>query len=221
MLKDFFYGYKYQITFKRVIDVIGSLFLFLLFLLPSILIAMLIKITSPGPIFADVPQRIGQNGKKFKMYKFRSMIQNAHIILREDPDFKELYKEYKKASYKLHNDPRITKIGKFIRRHSLDELPQIINVLKGDMSLVGPRAYYEDELENQQKKYPTTKKLVKRVLNAKPGITGLWQVSGRSKVHFDERIMLDAKYVNEISIFKDIEIIFKTPSVMISGKGAV
>ncbi len=214
-------GTYYQNYTKRLIDIVLSLVLLMLFFLPSVIVAVLIKLTSSGPIFADVPERIGQNGTKFKMYKFRSMIQNAHHMLRNDPKFKELYEEYKKGSYKLQNDPRITKIGKFIRKHSLDELPQILNVLKGDMSLVGPRAYYPDELENQQKEYPHARKLVSKVLLAKPGITGLWQVSGRSEINFDERIIIDAKYVDQISLRNDIVIILKTPYVMLTGKGAV
>lgn len=216
-----FYGSFYQKATKRIIDIVLSLLLILIFGLPAFVIGILIKATSSGPIFADVPERIGQHGKRFKMYKFRSMVQNAHEMLRTDPRFKELYKQYKKGSYKLQKDPRITPIGKFIRKHSLDELPQILNVLNGDMSLVGPRAYYPDELENQQKEYPHARDLVKTVLAVKPGITGLWQVSGRSEINFDERIIIDARYVEQISLFKDIIIIAKTPLVMLTGKGAV
>lgn len=214
-------GTMYQRYTKRLMDIVLSLILCVIFFIPSVIVAVLIKITSPGPIFADVPERIGQSGRTFKMYKFRSMIQNAHQMLRNDPEFKELYEEYKKGSYKLLNDPRITKVGKFIRKHSLDELPQVLNVLKGDMSLVGPRAYYPDELENQQQEYPHARKLVSKVLLAKPGITGLWQVSGRSEINFDERIIIDAKYVDQISLKNDIIIILKTPYVMLTGKGAV
>jgi lipopolysaccharide/colanic/teichoic acid biosynthesis glycosyltransferase len=182
---------------------------------------MAIKMDSNGPIFADVPERIGQNGKKFKMYKFRSMINNAHFLLRTDPEFKELFLEYKKSSYKLKNDPRITNIGKFIRKHSLDEIPQLINVLKGEMSLVGPRAYYSDELENQQKEFPHVKKLVNKVLSVKPGMTGVWQVRGRSEINFDERIVIDASYVDTVSLFRDIIIMLQTPWVMLTGRGAI
>src|SRR2546428_491977 len=102
---------------------------------------------------------------------------------------------------------RITSVGKFIRKHSLDEIPQLLNVIKGDMSLVGPRAYYPDELENQQEKYPHTRELVKKVVSVKPGITGLWQVSGRSDINFDKRIALDALYVDNLSLWNDIKII--------------
>ena len=214
-------GTSYQQITKRLMDIVFALILLAIFLIPSVILAIMIKLTSKGPIFADVPERIGQFGNTFRMYKFRSMIENAHKILRDDPQFKELYEEYKKKSYKLQNDPRITSIGTFIRKHSLDELPQIINVLKGEMSIVGPRAYYPDELTNQQKKYPQTKVQVKKVLKAKPGITGLWQVSGRSEVHFDERIILDAEYVANISLYNDLKIIIKTPLIMLTGKGAI
>lgn len=210
----------YDLT-KRIIDVLFTLFLLALFSPVIIAVALAIKINSPGPILADTPERVGKNGKKFKMYKFRSMIQNAHQMLREDPKYIELYDQYKKGSYKLKHDPRITSVGRFIRKHSLDEVPQFINVLKGDMSIVGPRAYYPDELEEQQKKYPHTRKAVKIVISVKPGITGLWQVSGRSDINFDKRIQLDAKYVRKKSVLHDIMIILKSPWAMISGKGAL
>src|SRR3989344_5825406 len=167
----------YKKYFKRIIDLLGTVLLLLFFSPIYILTALAILLDSDGPVLADVPERIGEFGKKFKMYKFRSMIVNAHHLLRTEPKFFKLYNEYKKGSYKLRKDPRITKVGKFIRKHSIDELPQLINVLKGEMSLVGPRAYYPDELENQLKKFPQTKKLVNKVLSVKPGITGLWQVS--------------------------------------------
>jgi len=176
---------------------------------------------SKGSIFADTPRRVGRNGKLFKLYKFRSMIINAHEKLRCDPDFVKLYKQYKRNSYKLIKDPRVTNLGKFIRRHSIDEIPQLINVLRGDMSLVGPRPYYPDELVEQQRKYPHTKELVKIVLSAKPGITGYWQVSGRSEVNFDKRIKMDADYVKTESLLLDLYILAKSPWAMISGKGAV
>jgi lipopolysaccharide/colanic/teichoic acid biosynthesis glycosyltransferase len=221
VLLKFFYGKTYQKFLKRIFDILLSLILIILFLPISLIIAIMIKLDSKGPIFADVPERIGENGKKFKMYKFRSMIINAHYLLRTSPKFKKLYEEYRRSSYKLKNDPRITRVGKFIRKHSLDEIPQLLNVLKGDMSIVGPRAYYPDELEDQLKKYPQAKKLINKVLSVKPGITGLWQVSGRSEVNFDKRIVIDANYVDHLSLINDLKIIFKTPLIMISGKGAV
>lgn len=206
---------------KRIIDIIGSSILCIIFSPIALCIAIAIKLNSSGPILADTPMRVGKNGKLFKLFKFRSMIDNAHQLLRKDPKFKELYDQYKKNSYKLHEDPRVTDVGKFIRKHSLDEIPQFVNVLRGDMSLVGPRPYYPDELEEQQKKYPHTKKLVNIVLSAKPGITGEWQVSGRSEVNFDKRIEMDARYVKQKSITHDAAIILKSPIVMITGKGAI
>lgn len=212
--------YNYGII-KRTIDIIFTSFLLFVFAPIIIIVALAIKLDSPGPILADTPERVGKGGKRFKMYKFRSMIQNAHKMLREDPKYAQLYHAYKKGSYKLKDDPRITTVGRFIRKHSLDEVPQFFNVLKGEMSIVGPRAYYPDELEEQQKKYPHTRKSVKIVLSVKPGITGLWQVSGRSDINFDKRIELDAQYVKRRSILYDIGIIIKSPWVMISGKGAL
>jgi len=211
----------YREYIKRFLDIVLAIILLILFLPLSLVVALLIKLDSKGPIFADVPERVGKDGKFFKMYKFRSMIVNAHNLLRNNARFKKLYQEYKKSSFKLKKDPRVTRVGKFIRKHSLDEIPQLINVLKGEMSIVGPRAYYPDELEDQQKKYPHTKKLVKKVLSVKPGITGLWQVSGRSEINFDKRVAIDAKYVDNISLWEDLRIIFKTPGVMLTGKGAV
>jgi len=214
-------GHLYDKILKRFFDVVLTIILMIIFFIPGIIISILIKLESEGPIFADTPRRVGKNGQLFKMYKFRSMIENAHVLLRKDPGMKVLYEQYKKNSYKLKKDPRVTDLGRFIRKHSLDEIPQLINVLKGDMSLIGPRAYYQDELKNQQKKYPYTKKLVKKVLSIKPGISGYWQVSGRSEVNFDKRIAMDAEYVEKRSLCYDIKILLKTPLAMITGKGAI
>ncbi|MCR4263354.1 MAG: sugar transferase [Candidatus Roizmanbacteria bacterium] len=214
-------SHVYYEQIKRMIDLVGSALLLVIFL-PVCLIAMiLIKLTSKGPLFADTPDRVGKNGTLFKMYKFRSMIVNAHQLLRSDPKYRKLYQQYKNDSYKLKDDPRVTSIGKFIRKHSIDEIPQLINVIRGEMSLVGPRAYYADELADQQKKYPETKQLVAEVLSIRPGITGAWQVSGRSEVKFDKRIAIDAEYARKRSIWYDIIILLKTPFAMISGRGAV
>jgi lipopolysaccharide/colanic/teichoic acid biosynthesis glycosyltransferase len=210
----------YEVT-KRVLDFFGAIILLILFSPVIVISAILIKATSPGPVFADTPKRVGKNGKLFYPYKFRSMILNAHKLLRTDPRFKKLYQEYKKSSYKLYDDPRITVVGKFIRKHSIDEIPQLINVLKGEMSIVGPRPYYPDEIEDQTEKYPKAKKLVNEVLSVKPGITGFWQVSGRSEVHFDKRIEMDSYYARKRSILLDILVLLKTPWAMLSGKGAV
>lgn len=206
---------------KRSIDLVGGLVLSLIFLPVCILTALAIKFDTPGPILADTPRRVGKNGNLFELFKFRSMIVNAHDKLRTDPQFEILYKEYKRNSYKLMKDPRVTRIGKFIRKHSIDEIPQLLNVIRGEMSLVGPRPYYPDELVEQQRKYPHTKELVRIVLSAKPGITGYWQVSGRSEVNFDKRIKMDADYVKKRSLLLDILILLKSPWVMLTGKGAV
>lgn len=206
---------------KRMMDVFLSFVLLILFSPIILLAAIAIKLSSPGPVLADTPKRVGKNGKLFYPYKFRSMIVNAHQLLTQDPKFQKLYEEYKRSSYKLHEDPRVTPVGRFIRKHSIDEIPQLINVLKGEMSLIGPRPYYPDELGAQQKKYPETKTLVKEVLSVNPGITGIWQVSGRSHVNFDKRIALDAYYAKNMSLLTDLSILFKTPWAMVSGKGAV
>ncbi len=206
---------------KRIIDIVGSFILLLIFAPVVIITSVLIKFTSPGPVLADIPERVGKDGKMFRLYKFRSMILNAHELMKTDPKFKSVYEEYKKSSYKLYKDPRVTKVGKIIRKYSIDEIPQFLNVLKGEMSIVGPRAYYADELEDQQEKYPQTKKLVKEMLTVKPGITGYWQVTGRSEIHFDKRIEMDAYYARKKSLFLDSLILLKTPWAMISGKGAV
>jgi exopolysaccharide production protein ExoY len=206
---------------KRIIDIVGSMLLVIVFFPLWLAAAIAILVDSPGPVLADTPQRVGKEGELFKLYKFRSMILNAHEKLRNDPTLSKLYTEYKRNSYKLKEDPRVTTVGRFIRKHSIDEIPQLLNVLKGEMSLVGPRPYYPDELVEQQRKYPHTKELVKVVLSAKPGVTGYWQVSGRSEVNFDKRIKMDADYVKKRSLLLDLMILLKSPWAMISGKGAV
>lgn len=210
----------YELT-KRIIDILMAMILIVVFLPIFLFIPILIKLDAPGPVFADTPKRVGKNKKLFRMYKFRSMIANAHEVLRRSPQFRKLYQNYKKHSYKLKDDPRVTRVGRFLRRFSLDELPQVFNVVKGEMSIVGPRAYYPDELDQQQKIYPKTRKYVKEILKTKPGITGYWQVTGRSEVNFDKRVKMDAEYVKRRSILHDLVIIAKTPWAMFSGKGAL
>ncbi len=206
---------------KRTVDVIGALLLLFIFSPVIIVVAIAIKFTSPGPVFADTPKRVGKGGKPFYAYKFRSMIVNAHRLLRTDPKFRKALKELKEGgNYKIRNDPRVTSVGKFIRKHSVDEIPQLLNVLKGEMSIVGPRPYYLEELVSQQKKFPGTEKYVKDMLTVRPGITGYWQVTGRSDVKFDKRIEMDAYYARKRSIILDILILLKTPWVMVTGKGA-
>ena len=203
---------------KRVLDIIGST-AGIIVLSPVLWVTtILIKLDSDGPVLAETPMRVGKNGKLFRMYKFRSMYKNALEILEKNL---KLMEEYKKNSYKLANDPRITRVGKIIRKLSIDELPQLLNIIKGEMSLVGPRAYYPFELEEQQKKYPQATKFVKIILKAKPGLTGVWQTSGRSEVNFDKRVQMDADYVERQSILYDLWIIFKTIPAVLLGKGAV
>ncbi len=211
--------------FKRIIDIALSIILIILFSPVMMVLILLIKFTSPGPIFFT-PQRVGKAGSLFKMFKFRSMymyeikgkLVHAEKYLESNP---KLMAAYQKNSYKLKNDPRITAVGKFIRRFSLDEIPQLFNVFLGDMSLVGPRAYQEDELTHQQKVYPQTSKYVKIILNARPGASGPWQVSGRSFINFDKRVEMDASYIKRRSIAYDIWVIIQTPIVMITGRGAI
>lgn len=183
-----------------------------------VLTAIMIKLDSEGPVLAKTPMRVGKNGKLFRMYKFRSMYENALEILEKSP---KLMEEYKKNSYKLVNDPRITSVGRLIRKYSADEFPQLFNILAGEMSFVGPRAYYPFELDEQQKKYPQSKRFVKIILESKPGLTGVWQVSGRSEINFDQRVEMDASYVQRKSIWYDIFIILKTIPAVLSGKGAI
>lgn len=206
---------------KRALDILFSV-IFLILFSPVILLAIIaIKLDSKGPILADTPMRVGENGRLFRMYKFRSMVKNAHQILLSEPKYKKFYEEYKKSGYKLRNDPRITRTGKFLRKYSIDEIPQFLNVLRGEMSIVGPRAYYPDELESQQKNYPNTKEAVKVVLSVKPGITGVWQVSARGDINFDKRIQMDATYAKKQSLPYDCYLMLKTPFAMLSGKGAM
>lgn len=208
---------------KRLIDIAGSL-VGIIFLSPLfLLVTILIKLDSQGGVFADAPMRVGQHGRLFHMFKFRSMFVGAHDILHKNPRYKDLLVKYKRNSYKLSidEDPRITHVGKFLRLTSLDELPQLLNILKGDMSLVGPRAYYPFELEEQQQKYPEAREFVKIILSAKPGLSGEWQVSGRSLINFDKRVEMDAQYVKRRSILYDVYIILKTIPAVFLGRGAV
>jgi len=167
-------------------------------------------------------KRMGKNGKMFRLFKFRSMMVRADVLEKTDPRFRVAYIEkHTHGNYKPSaNDPRITPIGKFIRKHSIDEMPQLINVLRGEMSIVGPRPYLPEELKEQQEKFPGTEGYVKEMLTVRPGITGYWQVTGRSEVLFDKRAEMDAYYARKRSIILDFLVMLKTPWVMISGKGA-
>jgi len=211
----------YRKYIKRIIDILGSILGIVLFSPIMILTSIWIKIVSPdGPVLADIPNRVGRNKKPFRFYKFRSMYPNAHELLKKDA---ELYDKYVKNNYKLSTDedPRLIKGGKFLRKSSIDETPQFFNVLKGEMSIVGPRAYYFDEIEDQLKRFPEAKKYIDEVMKVKPGITGLWQVSGRSDIGFVDRVKLDAEYAKKMSLLYDLMIVLKTPYVVLTGKGAI
>ncbi|MFA6007066.1 MAG: sugar transferase [Candidatus Shapirobacteria bacterium] len=200
---------------KRTIDIFASALLLIAFSPILLIVSLLIKITSFGPIIFK-QKRVGQD-REFFMYKFRSMrCGDNDKFLREN--YPELWEKYKANDWKLSasEDPRITKIGKFIRATSIDEMPQFINVLKGEMSLVGPRAYRDEELNEYAQKYPKTKKYIDIIRTAKPGITGLWQVSGRNNLPFEKRAKMDAVYIKNRSLRQEIAIIFKTPAAMFS-----
>lgn len=199
---------------KRLIDILGGIVgtFVLIPLTIGIAIANLIC-KDNGPIFYS-QYRMGKNGKLFKMYKYRSMVIGADEKLKkyleENEEARKEYKKYKK----LKHDPRVTKVGEFIRKTSLDEFPQFINVLKGDMSLVGPRPYLEREKEDMNGYY-------KYITTFKPGLTGLWQISGRSDVDFATRIDLDMQYYYNHSLKGDIKILFKTAMKLVKREGAL
>lgn len=205
---------------KRLIDIFSATFLLIIFSPVLIIISIIIKLTSEGPVFLR-QKRVGSNGE-FTMYKFRSMYNgkdypnDMDAFLRDK--YPELWKKYIRDGWKLpmNEDPRITPIGKFIRTTSIDEMGQFINVLRGEMSLVGPRAYRNVELNEYETKYPKSKKYIKIIRTAKPGITGLWQTSGRNDMNFEQRAKLDAEYIKNRSIRQEIIIIFKTPFAMLS-----
>ncbi|MDI3503996.1 MAG: hypothetical protein PWP64_932 [Candidatus Cloacimonadota bacterium] len=194
---------------KTTFDILGS-FILLIFFSPLFLVtAILIYITDPGPVFY-VANRVGLNGAHFGFIKFRSMYVNAEqrkeqlLTQNESEDG---------VIFKMKNDPRITPVGRFLRRFSIDELPQLINVLKGDMSLVGPRPPLPEEVQQytlQQRKR----------LHVKPGITCLWQIKGRSEIPFQQQVQLDLQYIRSQGIFKDLIILLKTIPAVITGKGA-
>jgi len=202
--------------FKRSIDILGSIFLIILFSPIMLITAILVKATSPGSIFFK-QLRIGKNSVPFFMYKFRSMYIGDNDKRLKD-NYPDLWDKYKKSGWKLpmNEDPRITPIGKKIRSLTIDEFPQFINVLKGEMSLVGPRAYREEELKEYEEKYPHTKKYINDIRSVKPGITGPWQTSGRNALNFEDRAKLDSEYVRSLSIKQELSILLKTPMSMIS-----
>lgn len=195
---------------KRTTDIILSL-TSLVGLLPFFaIIALAIKLDSKGPVFFK-HTRIGKDGKIIKIYKFRTMVENAEdLIKRFTP---EQMKEYEE-NYKLSNDPRITKVGKFLRKTSLDELPQLINILKGDLSIVGPRPVVANEL----KKYGTN---IKKFLSVTPGLTGYWAANGRSCTSYEQRMQMELFYIDNLSFKLDVKVFFKSIGAVLNRKGAV
>ncbi|WP_127551235.1 sugar transferase [Paenibacillus amylolyticus] len=200
---------KVYLFMKRMLDLLGS-FIGLIILCPLFaVIGLLIKIEAPqGSVFFR-QVRVGQNGKEFHMYKFRSMVANAEDLLEQLIDQNEVNGNM----FKMKNDPRITRIGKFIRKTSLDELPQLWNVFRGEMSLVGPRPALPREVKNYTS-------YDRQRLQMIPGCTGLWQVSGRNSVGFEEMVELDLTYARERSMVVDIKIIFRTFKVLVGSKDA-
>lgn len=202
---------------ERIFDFIFALIAIIIFSPIMLITAVFIKIVSPGgPVFADIPKRVGKDHQMFKMYKFRSMIPNAHKWFDEHP---AIYEIYKKNNFKLDNDPRWIKGARLLRKYSIDELPQFFNILQGEMSIVGPRPYYDFELVEQSKVFPDTKNDIEQALLVKPGITGPWQVSGRANINFPERIKMDSEYAKNKSLLKDLEILIITPIALFSKKG--
>jgi len=204
---------------KRGIDILSSLFVLIVGSPFLLAIALLIKITSKGPVFYT-QERVGENGEKFILYKFRTMRADADDSIHREFTRKFILGNFDKSSldgsrtsvYKITNDPRVTAIGSFLRKTSLDELPQFINILKGEMTLVGPRPPLPYEYEYYEDWH-------KLRLKVKPGLTGLWQVSGRSSVPFNEMVMLDLYYIENWSLMLDLKIILRTIPVMFRGAG--
>lgn len=199
---------SFSLFLKRVIDIIGSLLGLIIFSPLMIIVALLIKLTSEGPIFF-VQERMGLRGRRFKLYKFRTMVKDAEKKLEE---IKHL-NEADGPVFKIEKDPRLTPIGSFLRKSSIDELPQLINVLKGEMSLVGPRPPIPSEVEKYER-------WQKRRLSMKPGLTCLWQISGRSELDFDTWMKLDLEYIDNWSLTLDFIILLKTIPAVLSGRGA-
>lgn len=198
---------------KRFMDVAGAAFFLLLFTPLLVAVAAGVRLSSRGPILY-AQRRVGKDGRSFNFYKFRSMAANSEQVLADFLDSNPIEKESWHRYQKIANDPRITRFGRFIRKTSLDELPQFWNVLKGDMSLVGPRPC----LASQQYLYGSK---WRRYCEMRPGLTGLWQVSGRNKLTYEQRVALDVEYLDSWSILLDIWILAKTVRVVITGHGSL
>lgn len=203
---------------KRLFDVLFSLSFILAFSPIYFLLALLIKCDSRGPILY-VGKRLGKGGGYINIFKFRTMYIDAEERLKEMLENNPKMKEEWQVFQKLHDDPRCTRVGKFLRRTSLDEFPQFLNVLLGDLSVVGPRPHYIEELE--EKDNSPLKKYAHLVLAVKPGITGLWQISGRSHLSYEDRVELDSLYYKKQSFFYDLKVVLKTIPLVLISRGAV
>lgn len=204
--------FKIYYIFKRLFDILASSLMLILLSPVFLIVSIMIRKEDKGKAFFK-QKRIGKNGKEINIYKFRSMIVNAEQVLEEMLANDENIRNEYLTNKKLENDPRITKIGKFIRKTSIDELPQLINVLKGDMSLIGPRPYLFREKDDMGEAYDY-------IITCRPGITGYWQVNGRSDTSFEERLELEKYYSQHINGWMDIKILCKTVGVVFKGKGA-
>ena len=206
---------------KRILDIIVSLLTIIITSPVLLLSTLLIWFTDRKEVFVKEPLRIGLHGKEFKMLKFRTMIPDAHNKIQNDPEFKDLKDTWikKDGKLKISEDRRITRIGKILRRTDIDELPQLFNVFMGDMSLVGPRPMYDGEIARYLGKFPEGKKYLRRIQRVRPGLTGIWQVSGRNEIRFKDRVILEAKYASNVNMKEDIKIFFKTPFVVLTRKG--
>jgi len=202
-----FHVYKYV---KRAIDILIATIALVLLSPVFLIIAILIKLESKGPVFF-AHKRIGKNGKTFKLWKFRTMVPNAEELIKTFTP--EQMKEFQE-NFKLENDPRITRIGKILRKTSLDELPQLVNILKGELSIIGPRPIVQDELE----KYQNNKW---KFLSVTPGLTGYWAANGRSSTTYEQRMTMELYYVDNISWKLDVKIFFKTIISVLKKEGAV
>lgn len=203
----------WNLLIKTIFDYFLTLILIILLLPIFVFVALAIKLDSKGPVIF-VQKRLGQGKKMFNLFKFRSMFNNCdnklYNYLNEHPEAKEEWKKYKKLK---NHDPRVTRVGKLIRRFSFDELPQLFNVIAGKMSLIGPRPYLLKELDGKDL-------FINIVTTVKPGITGLWQISGRSDLPFEERLALDEYYIRNWSLWHEITILLKSLKIFLSGKGA-
>ena len=199
---------------KRIVDIVISLVAVTLLSPIFIATALIVYIQDfNNPIFTSL--RLGENKQEFNFYKFRSMVKDAFLKERQDA---EVMKNIRGGTNKMENHPYVTTFGKFIRKYSIDELPQFFNVLKGDMSVVGPRALYEGEINKFLRTNPDYKKYVDIIYTAKPGITGYWQVNGRNNILFDERLKMEAAYIKRRNTLSDLIVILKTPYAVFKGE---